>query len=152
METIFACTLSDPDAGFQRLMEDAEAFLAEHDVPVAVLSPMMVALDEVISNIFSHGVREGEPTVEVTLSVEAEAGRDRGARIVRAMIEDDGIAFDPLQRPDPDISLSSDDRPIGGLGIFLVRQMMDAVRYDRNHDRNRLSFYKAFAGKELESD
>ena len=136
METEFACTLSDGRAGFQALMDDAEAFLAHRNVPDTTASQIMIALDEIITNILSHGVRDGEPVVHVDLRVADSA--------VAGEIRDDGIAFDPLQNDEPDTSQSVEDRPIGGLGIHLVRKMMDELRYDRRHRQNRLQFHKKF--------
>lgn len=136
METEFACTLSDGRAGFQALMDDAEAFLAHRNVPDTTASQIMIALDEIITNVLSHGVRDGEPVVHVDLRVADGA--------VAGEIRDDGIAFDPLQNDEPDTSQSVEDRPIGGLGIHLVRKMMDELRYDRCHRQNRLQFHKKF--------
>lgn len=121
-------------------MDAAEIFLAERGVPEKIMAQIMIALDEIISNIFHHGVREGEPTVHVML----EVALDR----VAAQITDDGIAFDPLQRAEPDTSLPPEERPIGGLGIYLVRQMMDDVRYDHDHGQNRLQFHKLYGLEE----
>lgn len=136
METEFACTLSDGRPGFQALMDDAEAFLAHRNVPDAAASQIMIALDEIITNILSHGVRDGEPVVHISLRVADGA--------VAGEIRDDGIAFNPLQSDEPDTGLSVEDRPIGGLGIHLVRKMMDELRYDRRHRQNRLQFHKKF--------
>jgi len=118
-------------------MDGAEAFLAKAGVPIRVAAQTLVALDEVVSNIFVHGVREGEPTVRVRLAV--VPGRISG------IIEDDGVAFDPLAVAAPDTSLAAEDRPIGGLGLHIVRQTMDDIRYDRDHGQNRLRFHKKFA-------
>jgi serine/threonine-protein kinase RsbW len=62
-------------------------------------------------------------------------------------IEDSGVAFDPLARPAPDITIPLEERPIGGLGIFMVRQIMDRVSYERAGDRNVLTMVKYIAGK-----
>jgi serine/threonine-protein kinase RsbW len=137
VETEFACTLSDRHAAFRAMMDNAETFLAKQEIPAAVIGKMMIAVDEIVSNIFAHGARDGEPTVSVRLHV----GPDR----VSAEIVDDGIAFDPLQNTGPDTGLSVEERPIGGLGIHLVRKMMDDARYDRDHGQNRLRFHKRFA-------
>lgn len=143
VETQFAYTLSDHHAGFRGLMDGAEAFLAAGSVPAKMAAHIMIALDEIVSNIFHHGARDGERLVDVTLRIEADR--------VSAQIIDDGLAFDPLQSADPDISLSSEARPIGGLGIFLVRRIMDDVRYDLDHGKNRLRFYKLFALEQPDS-
>jgi serine/threonine-protein kinase RsbW len=58
------------------------------------------------------------------------------------MVEDDGPAFDPLLLPAPDVAASLEERKVGGLGVFLVRQMMDAVRYQRVATRNQLRMTK----------
>ena len=60
-------------------------------------------------------------------------------------IADNGIAFDPLQLPAPDLHAEIDDRPIGGLGIFLVRELMDSVTYRRDGDWNRLMVTKTLS-------
>ena len=140
MATEFNCTFSDGNAGLQAMMDGAEAFLAEHAVPDRAAAQTLIALDEIVSNIFAHGVREGEPTVRVGLRI-AE-GRIAGE------IVDDGIAFDPLAAAPPDTGLSIEDRPIGGLGLHIVRETMDEIRYDRDHGRNRLRFHKMFALKD----
>jgi anti-sigma regulatory factor (Ser/Thr protein kinase) len=60
-------------------------------------------------------------------------------------LEDDGPAFDPLTAPMPDIDAALEDRPIGGLGIYLLREMMDALEYVRVEGRNRLTLRKRLA-------
>jgi len=134
--TEFDCILSDGRAGLQGLIDGAETFLAKAGVPDRAAAQTLIALDEVVSNIFMHGVREGEPTVRVHLKV--GEGRISGA------IDDDGIAFDPLNAPAPDTTLPAEERPIGGLGLHIVRKTMDHIRYDRDHGRNRLRFHKTF--------
>jgi len=59
------------------------------------------------------------------------------------VISDDGRPFDPTQKTDPDISLSVDDRQIGGLGIFLIRKIMDEVSYRRENKKNVLTLVKS---------
>ena len=61
-------------------------------------------------------------------------------------VEDDCRQFDPLSLPPPDLTASLAERPVGGLGVSLVRQMMDAVSYDRVGMRNRLSMKKHLSG------
>jgi anti-sigma regulatory factor (Ser/Thr protein kinase) len=58
------------------------------------------------------------------------------------VLTDTGKEFDPTMVPDADITLSAEDRPIGGLGIFLIRQIMNEVRYERIEDRNVLTMEK----------
>lgn len=137
MATEFDCKLSDGRTGLPGLMDGAEAFLAKAGLPDRAAAQILVALDELVSNVFLHGVREGEPTVHVRLRV--ATGR------VSGIIEDDGVAFDPLAVAPPDTTLAAEDRLIGGLGLHIVRQTMDDIRYDRDHGQNRLRFHKKFA-------
>ncbi len=60
-------------------------------------------------------------------------------------LEDDGPAFDPLAAPMPDLDAPIEDRPIGGLGIHLLREMMDELEYTRLDSRNRLTLRKRIA-------
>jgi anti-sigma regulatory factor (Ser/Thr protein kinase) len=58
------------------------------------------------------------------------------------VLTDTGLEFDPTKAPDADITLSADDRPIGGLGIFLIRQIMNQVKYERIDGKNVLTLEK----------
>ena len=75
------------------------------------------------------------PRVELSL-VLADGG------VVMYPIEDDGAAFDPLTLPQPNIEATIGDRRVGGLGVYLVRKLMDAVSYQRNGSRNQLRMSK----------
>ena len=63
---------------------------------------------------------------------------------VAFVIKDSGIPFDPTTKDDVDTTLSADERPIGGLGIFLVRQIMDSINYERVGKQNVLTLIKKF--------
>ena len=65
--------------------------------------------------------------------------------LIEAEVVDDAKAFDPLEAPDPDITADLEDRPIGGLGVFFVKTLMDEVRYRREDGRNHLYFCKRAA-------
>jgi anti-sigma regulatory factor (Ser/Thr protein kinase) len=105
----------------------------------AAMQPFELALEEVFMNVVMHGSEPGRtPWVEVAL--------DGGtAESVAMTVEDDGPRFDPLSLPPPDLSAGLDQRPVGGLGVFLVRQMMDTVSYQRIGARNQLRMTKTLA-------
>jgi serine/threonine-protein kinase RsbW len=105
------------------------AFAEAHALPVSVRRSLHVALDELLSNILAHGFA-GRDGGEVT--VEAVLRADR----VSVTVTDDGGPFDPLAMAAPDTTLTPEARRLGGLGIHLVRQMMDEVSYHRRADRN----------------
>jgi anti-sigma regulatory factor (Ser/Thr protein kinase) len=113
-------------------------FWSAAELAQAQRAPFELALEEVFVNIVMHGARPGTvPCVEVSLA-RAEDG-------VTMTFEDDGPEFDPLSMPAPDVNAGLGERPVGGLGIFLVRRMMDAVSYQRVGVRNRLSMTKYLA-------
>jgi anti-sigma regulatory factor (Ser/Thr protein kinase) len=97
-----------------------------------------LALEEIFLNVVTHGVRpENMPLVQVSLN--------RVADSVTMTVEDDGPQFDPLSLPPPDLSAGLADRPVGGLGVFLVRELMDTVSYERVGARNQLRMVKTLA-------
>ncbi len=104
-------------------------FADAHALPASVRRSMNVVLDELLINAIVYGFPEGARG-EVT--VEAELLADR----VRVTLTDDGRPFDPFAVAAPDTGLPLDERRIGGLGIHLVRRMMDEVSYHRRDDRN----------------
>jgi serine/threonine-protein kinase RsbW len=106
----------------------------------AAMQAFELALEEIFMNIVMHGSEpDRTPWVEVSLDGGA-------AETVTLTVEDDGPQFDPLSLPTPDLSAGLDQRPVGGLGVFLVRQMMDTVSYQRIGTRNQLRMTKTLAG------
>ena len=95
--------------------------------PSSLAPTLHIILDEICSNIVKHSGATGfEIGVE---HAESPAG-------VKLVFVDDGVAYNPLAHADPDTTLSAEERPIGGLGILLVKKMSDSVAYDRVSDRN----------------
>ena len=89
--------------------------------PRRAVEDLELAVDEAVSNIIMHGYGEGGGEVEVTV------WREAGTLAVR--LRDSAPLFDPTGAPEPDLSLPLEERPLGGLGIFLVRRLMDQVEY-----------------------
>jgi anti-sigma regulatory factor (Ser/Thr protein kinase) len=104
-------------------------FADAHGLPASVRRSVHVALDELLSNTMAHGFA-GRDGGEVT--VEAVLRTDR----VCVTITDDARPFDPFGMAAPDTALPAEERGIGGLGIHLVRRIMDEVSYHRRADRN----------------
>jgi len=77
----------------------------------------------------------------ITTEVEAETGQ------LRIAITDNGKPFDPTIAPEADTTLSAEERPVGGLGIFLARQLMDALNYERIGGKNILTLIKHINNK-----
>jgi PAS domain S-box-containing protein len=94
------------------------------------------AFDELLSNIVKYGYPDGGAHL-----IDCEIRREGNA--IRAVISDDGTPFDPTDAPEPDTALPLEERALGGLGIHLVRQMFDGVRYQRQSGRNVLTLSRA---------
>ncbi len=96
---------------------------------------LKLAIEEVVVNVINYAYPQGEKgeiKIEATASAEA----------MRFKITDNGMPFAPTDAPDVDTSLSAEDRQIGGLGIFLVRQLMDTINYERIDGHNILTLTK----------
>jgi serine/threonine-protein kinase RsbW len=133
MDSEFSHTLTGGRADFPALLDALEAHLASAGAPQAALSAVMIATDELVSNVLDHGGAQ-EVSVTATLS----------EGLVTVQVEDDGAPFDPLGAATPDTEASIEDRDIGGLGIHIVRRMMDDTAYARVDGRNRFRFSKRF--------
>lgn len=116
-------------AGLAAAMAALDAEVA--DVPGDVRAALDVMLDEIVSNIVAHS---GASAFEMTV-----ARTERGVELV---FSDDGRPYDPLARGDPDTSLDAASRPIGGLGILMVKRMASSLAYDRVDGRNVLTVVK----------
>lgn len=117
------------------------AFFVEELGEELSLSPALVmsinlALEEAIANVILYAYPTGESTNRITLSAAYADG------ILTFELTDKGVAFDPTKAPEADVSLAIEERPIGGLGIFLVRKIMDEVTYQRIGNENQLKMIK----------
>ena len=95
-----------------------------------------IAIDELFGNIanYAYGSETGEATVRF--------GFEESTRLATIEFADSGVPFDPLAKEDPDVSLSAEERKIGGLGIFLVKKTMDNVAYRYENGMNILTIQK----------
>jgi anti-sigma regulatory factor (Ser/Thr protein kinase) len=123
-------------------LSDVLSFVDEQleaaDCPMKIQMQIDIAVEEIFVNIahYAYPEAEGEAVIYV------EPGE--GSSSVTITFEDEGIPYDPLKNEDPDITLSADDRPIGGLGIFMVKKSMDEVSYEYKDGKNRLTIKKSF--------
>lgn len=119
----------------QRLNGILEDFAERHRLSQRVLYPVNLALDEILTNVISYGYEDGgEHQIQVRISLDAD--------VLTAEVEDDGRPFNPLERADPDLGAAPEDRPIGGLGIYLLKTMLDSVDYRNEGGRNLLVMKK----------
>ena len=113
-----------------------EEMLESFDCPMKVQIALTVAIEEVFVNIARYAY--GDSAGNVTLDI----GFDEGSRTVTFCMTDSGVPFDPLKKPDPDITLSAEERDLGGLGIFITKKTMDTVTYAYENGKNKLTMSK----------
>jgi anti-sigma regulatory factor (Ser/Thr protein kinase) len=113
-----------------------EETLEGYDCPMKVQMAVCVAIEEIFVNVAHYAYGDGEG--DMTLGM----GFDDASRTVTFRMADKGKPFDPLQKPDPDITLSAEDREIGGLGIFITKKTMDTVTYAYENGENVLTMIK----------
>ena len=110
--------------------------LESMNCPMKVQMQIDVAVDEIFGNIchYAYPLREGEATVFVEMQEETQA--------VVMTFMDSGIPYNPLEKEEPDTTLSAEEREIGGLGIFIVKKTMDEISYRYENEKNILTVKK----------
>jgi serine/threonine-protein kinase RsbW len=121
--------------GARQVSRAFDAFSASHGIAGPPAQAVQVALDEVLSNTVRSGFT-ADRTGHIDVRFEVVDG------VLDILVVDDGIAFDPLARAEPDTRAPLEARPVGGLGIHLVRQLMDSLEYERRDGENRLRLRK----------
>ena len=101
----------------------------------ACITDVNICLDELFTNIVSYGfVDDLEHIIRFTINLDN--------KVLTLIIEDEGIPFNPLEKKDPEIPADLIDVRIGGLGIHIVRKLMDDIRYKRERGKNKLTLKK----------
>ncbi|MBR5446057.1 MAG: ATP-binding protein [Clostridia bacterium] len=113
-----------------------EETLESYECPMKIQIAVCVAIEEVFVNVahYAYGGGEGDMTLGIHFEEET--------RTVTFRMADKGVPFDPLKKPDPDITLSAEEREIGGLGIFITKKTMDTVSYAYENGENILTMIK----------
>lgn len=125
-------------AELSRVSAAVEAFCEEHGARECSF-PINVALEELLVNTISYGYTDNEShDIDVTLTI--------GDGAIVAELRDDAAPFDPLQAPPPDhLDAPIEERRIGGLGIHLMKSVMDQITYDYRDGRNHITLLKRLA-------
>ena len=120
-------------------LEQVAAFLEElgeeWELSVSQVLSLNLVLEEALSNIILYGFEDNnQHSIEINFKME-------GDQLTVSLI-DDGQPYDPTLKDDPDTTLSAEERPVGGLGIFLIKKIMDNVEYERKSNKNFLVLTK----------
>jgi anti-sigma regulatory factor (Ser/Thr protein kinase) len=119
-------------AAIPKVAAELEAFCVTHALSSRTAHRFNLALEEVLANVIAYAFPGGRHEIDVRIA-------HRDGRL-HATVSDDGVPFNPLTRPVPDLQAPIEERQIGGLGIHLLRTLTDTADYRRDGDRNVLTF------------
>ena len=129
MSDALSVTVVNQRSEIERLSRFVDAYGEANNLSPDLTFAMNLALDEVLTNIILHGYDDQrEHTILVRLDLMDDT--------LSAEVEDDGRSFNPMNAPPVDVDAVIEDRPIGGLGIHIVRSTMDVLEYRRQDGRN----------------
>ena len=118
-----------------QLNEFIDLVAEEVGLDMSLTMSLNLAMEEAVVNVMDYAYPNGQKgNVDIEVTADQEW--------MTFVITDTGIAFDPTTKEDADTTLSAEERPIGGLGIFLVRQLMDDINYKRESNKNVLTLRK----------
>ena len=113
-----------------------EETLEGFDCPMKTQMAICVAIEEVFVNVARYAYPESSGDMTLSIAFDEDNG------LITFRMTDKGVPFDPLAKPDPDITLSAEDREIGGLGIFIAKKTMDSLSYSYENGENVLTMMK----------
>ena len=124
----------------QTITDFVDERLEEMNCPVKAQMQLNIVIDELCSNVARYAY--SDRTGKVTVSVDTV---DKPMKVWLTFI-DEGIPYNPLAKEDPDITLSAEERKLGGLGIYMVKKMMDEFRYEYKDGKNIVTVCKVIEG------
>jgi serine/threonine-protein kinase RsbW len=135
LDPLICLELTNRLSELSRIQEALEANAERFGVPEAMIMSLNLAIEEAFTNIVNYAYTDQEQhTIGICIS--------RKEKALTITLTDDGKPYDPTQKDDPDIELPAEKRQVGGLGIFLIRKIMDKVEYERIDNKNNLILTK----------
>ena len=120
-----------------RLKNTLRGYCEFRELPSNVEFALTLSLDEIVTNVISYGYDDmDDHNIDVAIR--------SGQGVIEVTVEDDGKAFNPLEFRTPDLNRPIDERPVGGLGIYLAKTYMNELEYERAGVKNRLIMRKRF--------
>jgi len=139
MEQKVSIDLKSNLSELEKLAQIVAEFGQRHHLSSQALFHTNLALEEILTNVISYAYDDSEEH-QIIVCLRVEQGE------LTVEVEDDGRPFNPLEAPEPDIEKPLEERPLGGLGIHLVRNVMDRLEYRRQDGRNLLIMKKVIGG------
>ena len=134
MDECVNLTVRAETANLEKVQTFIDLALEDNGCSMKAQMQIGVAVEEIFVNIchYAYGEDGGDATVSLRI----------GKGVAEIIFEDSGAAYDPLAKEDPDVTLSAEDRAIGGLGIYITKKTMDEVRYEYRDGKNILTLKK----------
>ena len=129
-------TLEAKVANLQQVLDFVDENLKSMRCPMKILMQIDVAVEEIFVNVASYAYAPNTGSVTIRMDLQ------ENPRSVVITFIDSGVPYNPLAKEDPDVSLSAEERSIGGLGIFMVKKTMDKMEYEYTDKQNILKMYK----------
>ena len=137
MATELLLQLSNNRPEIRNLRNRFDIFAKDNELPAKVIHDVQLALDEVVTNIVEYGYDDDdEHLIDIKFILNEQS--------LKIIIIDDAKPYNILDKKDPDTSLSLEEKPIGGLGIYLVKRLMTNIDYDYRDGKNYLLLTKSF--------
>jgi anti-sigma regulatory factor (Ser/Thr protein kinase) len=134
-EKIFNITLNGALDEINDLSSAIDQFSSNAGLPEIIKNQVNLILEELYTNTVNYGFNEIDDGI---VSIQLEIKNN----VLEMVYQDNGLFFNPLEKEAPELLLSIDDRPIGGLGVFFVKALTDKVEYERDGHFNRLKMFK----------
>ena len=122
-------------ARLDEVLNFVESISREQNAPEEIMRQLQFSVDEMFSNVAKYAYQGRKGTFTIHADV-----REKGK--IMFVLEDEGIPYNPLEQDNPDVNLPLERREIGGLGIFLVKNIVDEMNYCRENHKNKLSLVK----------
>ena len=129
-------TIEAKVANLQQVLDFVDENLKSMRCPMKILIQIDVAVEEIFVNVASYAYAPNTGSVTVQMELQEHP------RTVVITFIDSGIPYNPLAKEDPDVTLSAEERAIGGLGIYMVKKSMDKMEYEYTDQKNVLKMYK----------
>ena len=119
-----------------KMIDPIISSLEEIEVEHKKIYQVTLALEEIFANISKYAYPSGEGMIDIFYEI------DKDEKQLKVIIKDKGTAFNPLEKEDPDLGASVSERKIGGLGIYIVKNIIDDIQYQRINNENVLELIK----------
>ena len=135
MEAAIEIKIKNKIPEIEHVCDAVAEFSRKHNVVDKIIFTLHLAIDEILTNIISYGYSDtNEHIIDIRYSFQQD--------YLQLEIIDDSNPYDPSAAPEPDVEASLEDRKIGGLGIYLIKNMMDEIKYSSDNGKNTLVLTK----------